>query len=128
MKIYIKALKNVDNINSWNYTPTAVSYQGQTNSIYFQIVDKDRVDSTRYIPVSGASCSIFFPNLDNAKKLTIQATQPFPQDSSIWMVTIASNQNISSGNVVFNLTENAITRSFVIDSFISVNSSLVGLC
>jgi hypothetical protein len=128
MKVYIKALKNVDNVNSWSYSSTATSYQGQSNSIYFQIVDKDRVDSSRYIPASGTTCSIYFPNLDNAKKLTIQASQPFPQDSSIWMVSIASNQNISSGNVVFNLTENSITRSFVIDSFITVNNSLVGLC
>ena len=126
MKIYIKALKNVDNINSWQYSSQSTVYSGQTNDLYFQIVDRDRADSTRYIPVSGATCSIYFPNLDNAKKLTIQASQPFAQDSSIWKVTVAANQNVSSGNVVFNLTENSITKSYVIDGFITVNSSIVG--
>lgn len=128
MKIYIRALKNVDSVNAWAYQASASSYQGQSNDVYFQIVNKDRGEYFRYMPASGATCSIFFPNLDNDKKITIQAVQPFPQDSSIWMVTIASNQNVSTGNVVFNLTENSITKSFVIESFITSISSNIGSC
>lgn len=128
MKIYIRALKNVDSVNAWNYQSQSHVYALQTNTIYFQVVNKDRGDYFRYMPSSDAACSIYFPNLDNAKKLTIPASQPFPQDPSIWMVTIASNQNVSTGNVVFNLTEAGITKSFSIDSFLVVDSSLVGQC
>jgi hypothetical protein len=128
MRIYIRPLKNVDNVNAFAYSSEFSVYDGQPNDLYFQIVDLDRGENFRYMPVAGSSASLSFLNIDSSKQFERSGSQPFPLDPSIWKVSTSASELMTSGNVVLNLTENGITRKYLVQSVIYTNSTNVGSC
>lgn len=140
MRINAKILKNVANVNQWEYATEAYVQEGQTNEIYLQLVDLDKTHlgekskalpdfPLRYMPQGAVNAiDVTFPNIDSTEEITVSATQPFSDDKSIWKVTLSSAQVPNSGNIIVKLTEDGVEKSFVVRSAVRVEMLNVGGC
>jgi hypothetical protein len=132
MRISAKILKNVIDINHFSYANQFYmsGFEGETEaaSLYIQLIDLDQ-DSLRYVPSTGATLNVIFPALgDNDVEITT-TLQPFVGDLSIWKIDVpANNEFISSGNVIFSLTESSQTKRFVIKNALIVQYADQGGC
>lgn len=118
--MYLSAnlLDNVVGVNDWTVVPSIDMHEGDPLTVYVKLIDlskdKDnRPAGRRYIPAAGAFLGVVVQNVDDAKKLTKVATQPFPTDSSIWAFSIAGTDTSVKGTVdlVLTLTEGATVRN-----------------
>lgn len=140
MRLNAKILKNVAGVNNWAYANQASVQEGQANEIYFQIVDWDQIPGTdksialpdaplRYIPQGTVvTLSASFPSIDSAQEFSVVGTQPFPDDKSIWKVTLLSNQVPKSGNFKIKLTEDGNSKNILAKNALSVDLLNVGSC
>lgn len=146
MRLTAKILKNVSSVNHWDYANQAYIFEGQINEMYFQIVDLDKtplIDKSvafpefplRYMPTGAAvSLSVTFPALRNdptdagAEEIVVAASQPFPQDPSIWKLTLSSSQTPKTGNIQITLTEDGAEKTFLSISAIAVEPLKHGGC
>jgi hypothetical protein len=97
--------------------------EGDATTLAFQLIDAslDRSDQgfspsgRRYIPDAHATLAITIENIDDSRKVQRIATQPYPQDGSIWTVTILSTDLIrGSPQVRLALTEGTrVTRGLL---------------
>lgn len=140
MRLSAKILKNVANVNTWEYANQASVQEGQANEIYVQLVDLDKVPGSdksvalpdnpmRYIPQGttvGAEAT--FPSIDDAQELVIVGTQPFADDKSIWKFSLTSSQLPKSGNFKIKLTEDGVDKYILVKSGISTSLLSVGSC
>jgi hypothetical protein len=123
MKLSAKVLGNVNDVNSWEYQNQAEFSEGDTTSLFLQLVDlsKDRADQgfnpsgRRYMPEAGALLTVVFDHIDDARKVTRPASQPFPEDPSIWEVAIMSTDTLrGTVNLKLSLNEGGtITSGYV---------------
>lgn len=128
MQLSARVIKNYANINNFDYGTEWVHRAGDPNTLYFQIVDKDKLDGKtpiRYMagvgaPNQPASIAVTFPSVDDAEELTIAATQVDSADGSIWKVDLTSSQVPGSGSVQFAVTENTTVRRFGVLALMSV--------
>lgn len=91
MILSARFLKNVVGVNGFSAQSWAELSEGEAPAIYFQLVDasKDADDpSCRYMPAAGASLQVTVDNIDDARKITRFCSQPYPQDPSIWQLTL----------------------------------------
>lgn len=127
MLLSARLLKDVSNVNSFEYADVAEFTKGDALSVYFQLIDSSvhtticgyNPSGRRYSPASGATMSVTIENIDDAKKVTRTATQPFALDPSIWKVDILATDVIAgTANLRITLTEGAvITRGLVKSAF-----------
>jgi hypothetical protein len=120
MLLSCRMLQNVVDVNTFEYDTQVAFTQGDGPTIYFQLIDanKDRVEAgfnpsgRRYMPAAGATLSVVVDSLDDAKKITRTAVQPFATDPSIWSLTFMANDAIRGTTTLrLTLTESAkITR------------------
>lgn len=129
MRLSAKVILNYANINNFDFGNQWTIRAGDPNTLYFQLVDLDKVDSSkaplRYIAGVGvsnqpASINVIFPSIDNASKLTIAATQVDAADGSVWKVDLTASQVPGSGNVQFEVTESTSIRRFGVLNLMSV--------
>lgn len=146
MKLTAKILKNVANVNQWDYTDSASVQEGQVNEIYFQLVNSDMTpvegDSEslpecpmRFLPQGTVNnVEITFPSLRNdpadlgIEEFTVPASQPFSDDKSIWKITLSSSQIPKSGNVRGKLTVDGVNQFFIVIGAIQTNTLDIGSC
>lgn len=140
MRLNAKMLKNVSNVNSWQYTGQASIQEGQTNEIYVQLVDLDKIPGTdksvalpenplRYIPQGSViTVSASFPSIDTAQEFTVIGTQPFADDKSIWKFSLLTTQLPKSGNFKIKLIEDGAEKQLLVKSGVSVSLLNVGGC
>lgn len=141
MRLSAKILDNVSSINHWNYSNEAHVYEGQVNEIYFQLVDLSKTVEVngvigqisdypmRYIPQgSVVSVSLEFDSIDDSEVFTVNATQPFSDDKSIWKASISASQLPKTGNFKLTLTEDGVSKSVIVKSSIIANLYEVGGC
>lgn len=140
MRLNAKIIKNVSNVNHWEYADSAYVQEGQVNEFYFQLVDLDKIHSAekskalpdfplRYMPQGTVvTVSVTFPDLDPTVQFSAAATQPFADDKSIWKVTLASNQLPNSGAAQITVTEDGVSRSFNLKNAIKVEMQNRGGC
>ena len=140
MRLNAKILKNVASVNQWQYGSQAYVQEGQSNEIYLQLVDLDKVPGTdksvalpenpmRYIPQgSVVTLVVTFPSIDSAQELVIEAIQPFADDKSIWKISLSSSQLPKTGNFKLKLTEDSEEKSMLVKNGVSVNLLEVGGC
>ena len=126
-------LKNVQNVNSFEYSEQVKLRQGNASVIYFQLADQDQIGSDgrplRYMPESGASVSVTFSSITTAYTVTKTATQPYSNDTSIWCVSINTTDRIAQGNMTFQLTESSAgVRTGMILNAIVVESLNTSFC
>lgn len=96
MKLGLRFLNDVGNVNSFEHSTNLEFFAGDTQTIYFQLIDVsvDRPEQgfnppgRRYVPETGATLQVRLSNIDDAKKVARVATQPFPGDPSIWSIPI----------------------------------------
>lgn len=124
MLLSARILQDVQSVNSFRYSQAAQLSQGDTATIYIQLVDAslDRAmegynpAGRRYIPASGATLAVTLPSLNQLKQISGRAaSQPFPGDLSIWSFTILST-DIIRGTVGLQLALNEggkITSAFL---------------
>lgn len=112
MLLSARILKDVAGVNSFEYTNTVGEMtEGDSQTLYIQLIDASldtpgqgfNPNGRRYVPASGATLSLVFGNIDDAKKVMRAATQPFPGDLSIWSVSILSTDKLR-GTVSLSLT------------------------
>lgn len=140
MRLSIKILKNVANVNNWKYSSQASVQEGQANDIYLQLVDLDIVAGSdksvalpenplRYISQGTVvTLTATFPSINTAQEFTVSATQPFADDKSIWKIALTSSQLPKSGNFKLILTEDAAVKNILAKNAIVANLNNVGSC
>lgn len=126
MKLSVKALKNVDSVNAFQYSNQMEAFQGQPNDLYFQLFDEHR--GIRYIPAAGSSLTVKFDNVNSEQIINKTASNPFSQDGSIFKVSLTSVEEIGSGGLSFILTENGVNKPFHVNQIVIFNSLNVGGC
>lgn len=119
MRLSARILNNVSGVNAFDYAEAAEFTEGDAPTIYLQLIDlsQDKAEKgfvpagRRYCPASGATLSVVLDNIDDSRKLTKIATQPYPtQDPSIWSVTLLSTDKIrGTANLKLTLTESSKT-------------------
>lgn len=113
MLLSCRILDDVSGVNSYEYSSQLQITEGDTPDIYIQLINNalNRPDQgfvpsgRRYCPSGTTSntLSVTLDNIDDAKKYTKTATQPFDQDKSIWKITLTSSDKIR-GTVGLKLT------------------------
>lgn len=125
MVLSARLLTNVCDVNGFDFAQRFEMTEGDQTTLYIQLIDatkhKDLVPSgLRYIPANGATLTLTLDSLDNAKRVTRSATQPFT-DPSIWAVCILSSDKIlGTVNLKLTLTENSVVKSGTLLAAISV--------
>lgn len=149
MRLSAKPIINYCNVNDYTFGNQWTIRSGEPNTLYFQVLDIDKaiqgnnqgiglfsgitpVGTTaglRYLLGVGGSNQPFgiqvtFPSIDGTASLTATAIQADPNDSSIWKVSLTSNQMVGGGNVQFALTEGSVTRRFSVLNMLGVEFPL----
>lgn len=129
MKLSVKFLKNVANINSFQYADQWNISEGSEHTLYFQFIDKLKED-LRYISQATSidEVTVTFLNIDEASEIIKTATQPFADDKSIWMITLAADEVPNPGAVKVSITEDGSEKRFRVEQAISVDLLDVGSC
>lgn len=102
MILSARILQSVGSVNSFDYVDQFEMVEGDTPTIYFQLIDatQDRTSDDfkpagkRYMPPVGATLNVTIDHIDDAKKITRAATQPFPLDPSIWSLVIMTTDKL----------------------------------
>jgi len=127
MLLSARVLKNVVDVNTFEYATEACFTEGDGPAVYLQLVDvhKDceghgyHPGGRRYMPTAGATLSVVVENIDDDKKLTRTATQPFSNDPSIWKIQFMSTDPTrGTANLRLILTEPGprVTRGSVLNA------------
>jgi hypothetical protein len=111
MLLSCRMLNNVVDVNTFDHVSEVRFTQGDGPTVYFQLIDgtKNRIEDgfnpsgRRYMAATGATLSVLVDTLDDAKKITRVATQPFAQDPSVWALTFMATDTVR-GTVVLRLT------------------------
>lgn len=140
MLLSCRFLNKVADVNTFSYTNQLNFTQGDTTTVYIQIVDAS-VDLPnegfnppyrRYMPQVGATLKVTLDNLNVAKKITRFATQPFALDPSIWSFPIlATDQLVGTISLFLQLTEGAVITNGTVIGGIGVgaqNPGIAGCC
>lgn len=131
MRLSAKTLKNVDSLNSWQYSENWIVRQfgmsGEATTLYFQLIDLER-DNIRHIPSNLATASVTFSNLNDELVIIKTAQMAFADDRSIWKIDLTDADLPASGNVIFSLTDNGKTYRFNITNGLSVELVNAGGC
>lgn len=95
MLLGCRMLKDVASVNSFEADVQVSWTESDATEVYFQLIDLNldtsnlyRPPGRRFVPAAGATLSVELENIDDAKKVTRLAIQPFAQDGSIWKVQI----------------------------------------
>ncbi len=123
MHLSARVLKDVQSVNSFEADTELSWTEGDTLDIHLQLIDVslDRAlqgfqpEGRRYVPTAGATLSCVIENIDDAKKITRLATQPFANDGSIWRLSILATDVIrGTPQLRLTLTEGTkVTRGLV---------------
>jgi len=127
-----RLMKNVVDVNHFQYTTQWNLREGNPATIYFQLADGEQLNAQseplRYMPESGATVSATFSSVVSGNVVNKIAVQPFSQDTSIWKITINATDTIAQGNFVFTLTEGSVVRTASVMNGIVVESSSPSFC
>lgn len=95
MLLSARMLTNYRDANCFDYTTQSNWTEGDTVTLYFQLVDKtrDKPEGRRFIPATGASLSVVLESIDSAKEIT-RAASVVTTDRSIWYVNILATDVI----------------------------------
>lgn len=131
MRLSAKAITNFANINQFDFGNQWTVRAGDSNDLYFQLVDLDQGD-LRYMAGVGSSNQptsivVTFPSIDDTAVINVSAIQD-PNDKSIWKIPLGPNQKPNSGQVRFAVSEGSTIRRFAVLNLISVEYPENGSC
>lgn len=123
MLLSARMLNDVNSVNSWENADSIQFTKGDVVDIYFVTIDASLDTASenflppgrRYVPAAGATLQVVIESIDDAKKITRYASQPFANDLSIWKVSILSSDIIEgTANLRLTLTETSkVTRGLL---------------
>lgn len=141
MRLSAVPLINFQGVNSFCSANQWIIRNGDSNTLYFQLVDLDQTcgpsapgnscgggcggsSLQRYVAGVGTQnqpCSMIvtFSSIDSTMVNQITAVQN-PNDGSIWSVTINSNQCVFGGAVFFSLTQGNNVNNFSVLNMLCV--------
>ena len=131
MRLSARMLENVGSVNAWENTQQVRFFQGDGPAIYFQLIDlnHDRAEQgfspagRRYVPSAGATLFVVLDNIDDARKVTRAASQPFAQDPSIWMIQLLATDTCrGTVNLKLTLLEGSVTTHGFLSAAIGVEA------
>ena len=129
MRLSVKMLENVINVNNFNHVSQVYLQAGQINEFYFQLVDLNKDPSLRYLSqATSMSVSVHFDSIDDAQAFDVSATKPFTDDKSIWKIALTAAQVPKSGAIKVTVTEDSVVKSFIVKAAISVELTEIGSC
>lgn len=125
-------LSNVVDANHFDFAQSAEFAEGDTPSVYLQLVDASRCPAGqdwkppgfRYCPAAGATLVATVKNIDDAKALTRTCTQPFPGDASVWQLPLTATDPLrGSPTLLLALAEGSVVHKAVLPAALRVRSS-----
>lgn len=128
MLLSARILTSVANVNVFEYADVAEFTEGDGPAIYFQIVDASldrnhRPSGRRYMPAAGATLEVVIHSIDDDKKVTRYASQPFSTDPSIWKLQLQSSDQVrGTCSMKLTLVEGSTTTRGHVDSVISAHA------
>lgn len=124
-----RILTDVGNVNTFRCVQYAEFTEMESYNLYFQLMDlskdtENKPSGRRYMPATGAVLSVVIDNIDDARKITKTATQPFVNDPSIWSVNIVESDGLRAGTkaLKLTLTEGSTISRGICKSVIRVSS------
>lgn len=136
MLLSARFLNDVSGVNNFYYASEVRFSEGDAPTIYLQLSDASVMSSIegfnpsgrRYVPASGATLSVTIENINNAKKVTRIATQPYAQDPSIWAVTLLTTDMVhGTASITLTLTQGSVVTKGYLRNAIKVDA-LTGGC
>lgn len=130
MLLSARMLKDVAGVNSYEYDTQVQWTEGDTTTIYFQLIDSSLDNSSqgfqppgrRFVPAAGATMSVTLENIDDARKLTRLATQPFANDGSIWALQIQASDKIrGTPQLRMTLTQAGVVTSGLVKNALKIH-------
>lgn len=112
MKLGIQMLNNSSTLNNLIETSQVLFSQSESIDVYFKLIDQEHPQHSRYIPAAGATVNISIPNINSTYTVSKPASIAFPEDRSIWKVTLSSSETekISGTDMKVTLTEGGNTK------------------
>ena len=120
MYLSLRPLNAVANVNTFSYSNAFQFTEGDGPALYFQLVDLSldmpsqgfSPSGRRYCPATGATLQCVVNSLNNSNVVTRFATQPFTNDSSIWMLQLQATDAVrGTADIQLVLTEGTkVTR------------------
>lgn len=103
MLLSVRFLNDVASVNSFEPTTEVRFNKGSSQIVYIQLADAS-LDSPnqgfspsgrRYVPPAGSLLTVLLSNVDDAKKVSRVATQPFPGDLSMWSFPVLATDPLN---------------------------------
>ena len=96
MLLSAQMLQDVTDVNHFRAVNQVAATAGSTIDVYFRLVDRDadtnlNPPGRRYIPAVNCTLAVGIRSVYPNKQLLFPATNPFPQDTSIWYFRITPN-------------------------------------
>ena len=110
-------LNSVGSVNVWQFDDVIEFTEGDPASVYFMLVDstldRSRVPAGRsYVPAAAATLTCAIETLDDTKKISRAASNPFPDDRSIWKLDFYATDSVrGTAGIRLTLTEGAVIRT-----------------
>lgn len=132
MLLSLRPLADVTSVNSFELADQVSWFQGDSATVYFQTIDSSldtdvkgfSPSGRRYMAPATSTMSVVIQNIDSSKVITRLATQPFPEDASIWALQILSTDAIyGSPQLVVTLTEPTRTIRGLVKNAVKIYSS-----
>lgn len=129
-RLALRPLEDVQSVNDFEYATEVHAGRGDQFDFYFQLVDLEKMRARegtrpaglRYVPAAGATLMATFLNVRDANQFTRPASQPFPQDPSIWRLSILSTDPLlATVQLRLRLTEGSAVRTVVADAVILID-------
>lgn len=112
MRLSAKIIKNYCDNNMFAYANEWIVRANEPNVLYFQLVDLDQ-DGLRYMPANApVLVNVKFLSIDSADVILAPASLADPADGSVWKISLGASQVPKGGNVVFQVSENGVIRTF----------------
>jgi hypothetical protein len=128
MLLTARLLQDVGGVNVFRPADRIAFTEGDPQDVYFQLVDASldtdlKPSGRRYAPAAGAVLQVTVISIDSSKQFTRVASQPFPQDPSIWKLSILSSDKVAGTvSLGFQLTEGGAVRTGRLQPALDVRS------
>lgn len=132
MLLSARVLNDVATVNSFEVADSVAWTEGDSVQLYLQLVDSSLDTDVRgfypagrrYMPPATSSLSVQLQSIDSSKTITRLATQPFPEDASIWVISILATDTLhGSPQMVLTLTEPTRTVRGTVKNAIKIYST-----
>lgn len=112
MRLSFIFLDRVADVNNFDEVDELRLGRATTQNLYFRLITVPDLDegNERYIPAAGAIAQVNFDHIDAGRTFMRAASNPFPNDLSIFVVQILTSDAIAIDSMTVKLTEGTNSR------------------